>query len=420
MGIRNPTKGVYSNRAESINAKFNRMKQPGVEDMTDCIFTVYDMHRDHMREITRAYHRTGSNQLMQGNENLQRPIEQLPAFNDLSVEEYRTKMDELGSTHRPAELAPEEVHDPIDLQTTEMLRQAEWYDDHFEEKFEYSKATRSFLVSGYNKSLNEEAFMVKPDSCSCSSGAPCTHWVVAREKLYNAPVSRDALYKQLKAKNKEQEKGKRKRKIDYGKKGYVPMGENPAHPKLSLRRHASDASTSIAAKVPYITRPGTSRPPSTTTSAVPSRDTSVHEESQDALTSALSQLPVILEGDELIQLMDTTTNLPPDIATIAEELMDAGQLLEAQPETVDPPSVLADERADYSIDVDTVTPAELDNNLLGPQEGRFIAKNGETIAFVKADNDTKAIVLHKKSIDSATREKLEFIGTSLVKNGAYP
>jgi len=478
-GIPNPTQGVYTNVVESTNAKYLRMRSDGTRSMPEGVFTVYNLHRNCIREIIRAYHSDGNLQLHQDFQTLARPSIELPKFNDRTEDEL---MDRLRGTRGFSEIGAsveEEVSDPAEVEVEEILRQKEWYDEDLKTRVIHDHDVRGFKVAAYERSMQEKMFITKKDSCTCERPTPCVHWMVVCESM-GFTVSRSYLKEEVKKRiTAEKRRPASKRKTDRGRKGPVSDGRDPAMPTLAKRPRGHFSTPRLLSR---------SKTPSTRNIAILMDDAlprlhrhaDTEENRRNEEIEALSEQELSDGDNQMLQdhiLGRSTTRF--NVGTTSEEdsnfeiydqVLASGQdliVLEPTGMEIDAPHSAVVERhasetsvmststvmleiiqhvpqheleilsagevaaelqelgkskddqvrhQENEIDIDNYSLEEIDNIDLFPSHYRYIFKNNEKVALIKADKFMKAVIFYK---DTATTEEIaqfQYMGAKMIKS----
>ena len=237
MGIRNPHNGIYSNRAESINAQFNKMKTQGIKSMPEVMITAHSLQRQQYREIRSGYHQVGNKQVTLRKEHLKRPIVTCPKFKDRKLDDV-TRAVFQDAAYRKIEDIPIEATIPMEsvtpqeeLMADRIIEQAEWYSENTNAKFIHDARLKGWIVAGHMMDVSDEQYITKYNSCTCKTGPPCVHWYVTRDLGLDSPLTREALVDMIRMKIAEENKDKStrgRRPRDLGSKTPSKRGQEEA------------------------------------------------------------------------------------------------------------------------------------------------------------------------------------------------
>lgn len=480
-GVQNPTHGVYTNAIESTNAKYEQIKQEGTKSMPEAAFTVYNLHRQAIREVVRAYHGTGNWQLSPDFRRFARPSTELPAFTAQTEEELLDSLRTARGFKNLEDINQDLEADPAEVECEEILRQCEWYRENKRERIIYDHDVAGWKVAGYMKSMQEQSFITKRQECSCNRGCPCAHWVIAME-CSGFQISKDLLKKDVKQRLADENKKTKgtKRKLNRGRKGYVPDGTNPAIPTVTkkprppfsdpsyLRSRSTATETTSAHPVPDVpdAQPtlldtigmmaererqrafeGTQDLPGDATT-IDGNDAPLISVTNTDLEAILADGAVIFDPEDVpsavgIENMDTATSADitsavcHDNPPVTTDMTNTGQADLPVSKTLSSgssslgitPSVVAELDKHLQQDpiyhdlvngfhVDMYTPESLKTCHLESFECRYLFETNEKVGFIKADKNLNGSLLYSDTASAEALANMKFISAKLLSSGS--
>ena len=278
LGIPNAANGITNNRAESLNASFNRLKLANIRGgFPETLLCYSDLTKSTVKEVRKAHFKEGDMTLNTEHQNLALPPSMLPAIN---YKTYSEMLKELRKTpafrQRTDPAAPTPVKAPenpaITVFLDHLIREEEYYEDPDNaDAVRIDPNTFTATFAKYQFTLRnahaDDTYVTRfhPPQCSCPNGPACAHVFVLRKRA-NMEVSMDEKVKAVKMllKEKELARGRGKAK-DYGTK--QPRRDSFLDPTLMTPRSIFARRSLFGATPPFIASPtrGRSRTPSPTT-----------------------------------------------------------------------------------------------------------------------------------------------------------
>jgi len=251
-GIPNPENGITNNRAESLNASFNRHKVAHIKGGFAHVLLCYaDIATATIKEVKKAYFKQGDMQLNHEHQHLALPPSLLPAIN------YKTYPEMLKQLRRtpgyirmtdPAEPTPtKRTENPqVDAILDQLTQQEIWYlnpdnKDSYMIQDDYSARVAKYPYSLAQAHARDTYFVrVFPEmECSCPQGPVCAHIFFLRKKS-RLELSAENKIEMVKRYVKDFNRQRREGRADLGKK--QPARDSYFDPTMETPR------TSLAAR----------------------------------------------------------------------------------------------------------------------------------------------------------------------------
>ena len=445
--IENAHQGITNNRAESMNAVFNKHKEIKKKGaLPDVLLTYKSVVNDIEKEVTKAYFHEGDMRLKSEWAKLGKPIETLPAMNFQSAEEMRKLLKE----HRaykgkrdPAKPSPPKTNSDriYDAMVNKVRDEIEWYlKPENVSSFRFDPFDFTFKIAAFGKRdlakcRPGEFFLtsLSPASCTCPDGPLCSHVYFLREK-HKLPVSMTEMYRGQEKLHKARKAGKTK--PDFGSK--TPARGAYKDPSLTGPGSKLPSIFGTPKKHPSLARlaaEGNTMSPSLghSTASTPAIVTSDSDEAVGPSTRKLvkfnfspSAVPPSDEDDVMIvgeggRKKLTFADIAGPVRTVLRPLPQNTDITKRPPRyyneyELNVPTALLDQD---QIDLDTAINVQhsMDPLGLGFNDAIWIVHSGKKIGLVKITSGGDSLVLYDTKY---ARRALDFsyIGASMNKNKA--
>ncbi len=395
-GIPNAHRGITNNRAESLNAAYNRLKDKDlVGGMPEALLCYKELVNNSLKEMKRAIYQTGEMRVKSTYRHLEKPPTEMPSISYRNFKEMRQA---LWEDKYYKEIRDPANPTPVKKKSTSLLEkrldrineEIEWYDNPInEDSFRVDPRDFSLRIAAHKQTLKKAhpndvyTATLNPPTCSCNQGPDCSHYFFLR-KRHNLEVPMQEMYTRVK-KRLELETKKEK---DFGRK--QPARDSYIDPLLSTpgRRAASrrlfDASPVRTASLPKV-RADTPSP------SKRSRPTGTPTLSLGKLSRTRS----ILKSTTSLTSTSGTSKSVGFVSTPSST--QTFKRFNALEDIGESPALINGD----TIDMDTAvtTPHALDAISLGQHEARFIAKTitpggePEKVALVKITNARDTIIV---------------------------
>jgi len=347
----------------------------------------------------------------------------MPHFSDLTEEQYMATLRGSRGYQDLSSIAAEVAVDPAEIEVEEIKRQYEWYEKEGAKACKFDEDLRAWKVAAYFQNLEEKDYTTTLQSCNCERGIPCVHWYAVSKKQrinYNDEI----LIKGCRKRLQQEKQGKGiKRKADLGRKG--PTKEtHPRSPKVkksAIPIHFAppkgliSKSTATRGAAGEVFAPTRVRVDTSSDEEMDKDDDGLLQRSTDVLSAFQRSLPKSApkESDKPTSMDSQVSqisgisvdNLSPVTAGVVDFILDAADALQTSSEP-------------NALDIDNYTPQSLDKYCqLKELEGRYIVKNQQDIAFVKADFTMKATVIAPNDLPEHTQKELRFMAGKMIQQG---
>ena len=274
-GIPNPERGITNNRAESLNASFNRLKIANIKGgFPETLLCYSDLVKSTVKEIRKSHFKQGDMKLNTEHQHLTLPESMLPAINYKTYGEMLKELRKTPNFKRmtdPAAPTPVKATENPAIQVflDNLKREEDYYEDPENgDSFRVDPITLTATFAKYGFTLKNahatDTYVTRfhPAQCSCPNGPACAHVFVLRKRA-NMEVSMDE--KVLAVKMLLQEKQQRARGRpgkDYGTK--QPRRDSYLDPTMMTPKSLAARRALFANTPPFFASPtrGRSRTPS--------------------------------------------------------------------------------------------------------------------------------------------------------------